>query len=63
MDEERIKTLMELVKKEFPDWKNCEEDVKEAIQSIGDGFLDKFGSLGWQEQDMVIDVLQAIRSS
>lgn len=63
MDKEKIDELTSLVEKEFPDWVDHRAEVEEAVNLAGEEFIDKFGGLNWQEQDQVINLLQAIRNS
>ena len=53
------------MEKEFPDWEpgSYKPEIEEAINFVGEEFFNRFGRLNWQEQDQVINLLQAIRGS
>ena len=65
MNKEKIDELVKLMEKEFPDWEpgSYKPEIEEAINFVGEEFFNRFGRLNWQEQDQVINLLQAIRGS
>lgn len=64
-----IKELIPIMSKKWPDWKEKDEKeeeiygdvINDVIEFIGEISIKKFIKLGWQEQDEIISVLQAIR--
>lgn len=55
--------IIDTLKACFPDWEIgiAEQVADDVIKDFGIEAIDKFDALYWQEQDNIINVLQAIR--
>jgi hypothetical protein len=65
-----VKELIPIMAKQWPDWTEDDdrtseevygEVIEDAIDLLGEASIKKFMRLGWQEQDEILNVLQAIR--
>lgn len=63
MNNQQKEKIISLLEKEFPDWVDgYRECLEDAVELVGEEPILKFlGSGDWQKQDMVTNVLQAIR--